>query len=202
MNRTPHRATRALRIRLLLWISASLAFGAPSASGETQDSTPAPSPQAADALRLIESDDPYQQQLGFLRLEALREPGTAEAIRPYLDSRDPAVRAYALRALAALEGPAAVPRLLRALQQDPHPAVRRAALLGLEPLRPHDPDILPAFITALRDRKPEVRMTAVDVVSRIDDPRANDAIRTRNERERDRDVQRALSLAMKRLGGP
>ena len=73
------------------------------------------------------------------------------------------------------------------------------ARLGLEPLARANPEILPAFIAALRDRKPEVRMTAVDIVSRIDDPRARKAILLRNKRERDRNVRRVLSLAMTRL---
>ena len=188
-------------LRTLLWISASLLLWAPPADGDAQEAASHADPRVADAMRLIESDDPYQQLLGFLRLEALREPGTADLIRPYLDSRDPELRAHTVRALAAIEGPAAVPVLLKTLDEDPHPRVRRAVLLGLEPLQPHHPQILPAFIAALRDRKPEVRMTAVDVVSRVDDPRAREAILVRNKRERDRNVQRALSLAMKRLGG-
>lgn len=188
-------------LRAILWVSAGLMVLAPSAAGDAEDATPAPSPRAADAIGLIASDDPYQRQVGFLRLEALREPGTAKVIRPYLDSRDPDLRAYTLRALAAIEGLASVPALLKALKEDPHPRVRRAALLGLEPLQPQDAQILPAFLAALRDRKPEIRITAVDVVSRVDDTRAREAILMRNKRERDRNVQRALSLAMERLGG-
>ena len=188
-------------LRTILWVSAGLMVVAPSAAGGAEDATPAPSPRAADAIGLITSDDPYQRQVGFLRLEALREPGTAEVIRPYLDSRHPDLRAYTLRALAAIEGLASVPALLKALKEDPHPRVRRTALLGLEPLQPQDAQILPAFIAALRDRKPEVRITAVDVVSRVDDARAREAILMRNKRERDRNVQRVLSLAMERLGG-
>ena len=190
-----------LTLRTALWISASLLVFATPDAGAAQEAASQPSPRAAEARRLIASDDPYQRQLGFLRLEALREPGTADLIRPYLDNRDPDLRADALRALAAIEGPAAVPALLKALDDDPHPRVRRAALLGLEPLQPSNPQVLPAFLAALRDRKPEVRMTAVDVVSRVDDPRAREAILVRNKRERDRNVQRALALAMERLGG-
>ena len=188
-------------LRAFLWISMSLLLWTPTAAGDAPEAPSHADPRVADAMRLIESEDPYQRQLGFLRLEALREPGTAELIRPYVDSRDPELRAYTVRALAAIEGAAAVPALLKALDEDPNPRVRRAALLGLEPLQPQNPQILPACIAALRDRKPEVRMTAVDVVSRVDDPRAREAILVRNKRERDRNVQRALSLAMKRLGG-
>ena len=159
-----------------------------------------PSPRAVEAMRLIESDDLYQRELGFLRLEALREPATIDAISRYLAHREPEVRAYSLRALAAVQGPAAAPVLLEALAKEKHPRVRRAALLALEPLEPSDPQILRAFLKALRDRKPEVRMTAVDIVSRIDVPQAKEAILVRNRRERDRDVRRVLALAMKRIG--
>ena len=110
------------------------------------------------------------------------------------------MRAYAFRALAAIEGAQAVPLLLEALRTDKQPRVRRAALLGLEPLQQSDPNILPAFIKALRDKDTEVRMAAVDIVSRVDDPRAREAILLRNKRERRRDVRRVLSMAMRRLG--
>jgi HEAT repeat protein len=174
---------------------------AASAAGE-EPSSATPSPQAVEALRLVESKDPYQQQLGFLRLEALREISAVPLILPYVTHRDPEMRAYALRALAAIEGAQAVPRLLESLRTDKQPRVRRAALLGLEPLQQSEPQILPAFIRALRDKNTEVRMAAVDIVSRVDDPRARDAILVRNKRERRRDVRRVLSMAMKRLGQP
>lgn len=160
---------------------------------------PAPSPQAVEALRLLQSSDAYQQQMGFLRLEALREPGALEAIRPYLQSRDPDTRAYSLRAVAAIEGISAVPLLRRALTTDRTPRVRRAALLGLEPFIQGSPEVLPTLIRSLRDPSIEVQITAADVVSRIDDPRAREAILTRKKRERQRDVRRALALAVARL---
>jgi len=167
--------------------------------GEELPSRPPPSPKALEAMRLLASSDPYERQLGFLRLEALREPSTLEVITRYLDSRDVEVRAYSLRALAAIDGVAAVPVLLERLRTDRQPQVRRAAILGLEPLQPNHPDILPAFIKALRDRSTEVRIAAVDVVSRIKDPRAREAMILRQKRERRRDVQRVLKLAMQRV---
>ena len=155
--------------------------------------------RAKDAIALLESNDPYQRQVGFLRLEALRDPSTVGAIRPALTARDPERRAEAVRALAAIQGAEAVQQLLDILHADQHPHVRRAALLGLEPLARTNPEILPTFIAALKDHKPEVRMTAVDIVSRIDDPQARAAIQARNRRERDRNVRRVLALAMNRL---
>jgi len=151
-------------------------------------------------MKLLESQDPYLRQLGFLRLEALRERSSAQVIRTYVTSQDSELRAYSLRALAAIEGAEAIPLLLDKLRTDKSSRVRRAALLGLEPLQQGSPEVLPAFIKALRDRHTEVRMAAVDIVSRIDDPRAKEAIMTRARRERRRDVQRVLDLAVKRLG--
>jgi ribosome-associated translation inhibitor RaiA len=159
----------------------------------------APSAAAAEALQLLESDEAYEQQRGFLRLEALREPATLPAVRRYLDHRDPETRAYAVRAVAAIEGVAAVPELLERLGRERTPRVRRAILLGLEPFHAAHEGILPACIAALRDRATEVRITAVDIVSRVDDPRARAALRQRQRHEWRRDVRRVLTEAMKRV---
>ena len=186
------------------WIAAAVvAVGTASAAVPMRvgaEETGPTDPRAKEALALMESNDPYQREVGFLRLEALRDPATTPALGRYLGSNDPERRAEAVRALAAIEGGRAVPQLLEVLRRDTHPLVRRAALLGLEPLARANPEILPAFIAALQDRKPEVRMTAVDVVSRIDDPRAREDILRRNKRERDGNVRRVLKLAMNRLG--
>jgi HEAT repeat protein len=157
-------------------------------------------PQAADAIRLLASEDPYERQLGFLRLEALRDPATLPAIAAYLDSTDPETQAYSLRAVAAIRGREMVPTLLNALAHDRQPRMRRAALLGLEPFVAGEPAMVPALLTALRDRDPTVRMTAIDVVSRLDAARAQEAILLRNRRERNRNVRRVLRLALERMG--
>ncbi|MBI4342837.1 MAG: HEAT repeat domain-containing protein [Candidatus Omnitrophica bacterium] len=188
---------RAALLTILMALGGPLAPVAAEAPAAARGS---PSPQAVEAMRLLESEDPYQRQLGFLRLEALREPATIEAISRYLTHREPEVRAYSLRALGAVQGVGAVPVLLTTLATEKHPRVRRAALLALEPLETSTPDILPALVKALRDRKPEVRITAIDIVSRIDAPQAKEAILLRHRRERDRDVRRVLASAMKRIG--
>ena len=190
---------RTRRARALAWVAAAL-LGLTAREARAEEA-PGLTPKAAEALAFIQSEDPYRRQLGFLRLEALRDPATLSAIRPYADHRDPELRAAALRALAAIEGLGAVPRLLQALEQDRHPRVRRAALLGLEPLQAGDPAILAALLKALDDSKPDVRMTAADIVSRIEVPAAREAILIRVKRERDRNVRRVLDDAVKRLGG-
>ena len=186
----------------IIWCAVAVGLSLTASAACEEPPSATPSPKAVEALRLVESKDPYQQQLGFLRLEALREISTAPLIRQYVTHRDPEMRAYVLRALAAIEGAHAVPLLLETLRTEKQPRVRRAALLGLEPLQQSDPNILPAFIKALRDKDTEVRMAAVDIVSRVDDPWAREAILLRNKRERRRDVRRVLSMAMRRLGKP
>jgi HEAT repeat protein len=166
---------------------------------EEESAREAVAAKTAEALQQLASEDPYQQQMGFLRLEALRDPATLATIRRYLADDNPDLRAYSLRAVAAIQGLAAVPELLDRLQRDRHPMVRRAALLGLEPLMEQDARVLPACIAALRDRHPEVRMTAADVVSRVEDVRARDAIRERWKQERQRDVRRVLNMARTRM---
>lgn len=189
---------RGLALSLAM-LAASLSGGAISAVSAEDAATP--SPRALEALQLAASEDPYQRQTGFLRLEALREPATVALIRPYADDRDGRTRAYCLRALAAIQGAAAVPLLLERLRTEQDPLVRRAALLGLEPWQRANPEVLPAFIKALKDRNTAVRMTAVDLVSRVDDPRARAAILLRYKREHRRDVQRVLKAALRRLKG-
>ena len=194
------RSKRLSRSRILLGVSVCLVAAMTRVCAEDQPQLASPpSQKAIDAMRLLESDDAYQRELGFLRLEALREPSTVETIAKYLTSRNLETRAYSVRAVAAIQGAAAVPTLLRALASDKDSSVRRAALLGLEPLQQTDAAILPAFIKALRDPRTDVRITAVDIVSRIDSPLAREAIRTRNKRERRHDVRRVLGMAMKRL---
>ena len=156
------------------------------------------SPQTQEAVRLLASQDSYEREKGFLRLEALREPAALDSIRPFLDSQDPEMRAASLRAVAAIAGAQSSPVLLKALD-DRDAAVRRAALLGLEPFQAQDKTILPAFIKALTDRSVEVRMTSVDAVSRFDSPEARAAIRERYKEELHPDVRKVLKMAMQRI---
>ena len=68
------RSKRMARSRVLLGLSIGLLLATAPVFGEDQ-APPAPaqppSPKAIEAMRLLESEDAYQRQLGFLRLEAL-----------------------------------------------------------------------------------------------------------------------------------
>ena len=178
-----------MRCLAALWLTVLLGG---SSAALASDAQPPPSPKAVEAIQLLDAAELYDRQMGFLRLEALREPATLDVVKRYLDDRMPEVRAYSLRAIAAIEGVGSIPLMLERLRRDPEPVVRRAALLGLEPLQTQHPEILPAFIAALKDRSTEVRITAVDIVHRIDDPRAREAIASRHQRERRKDVRRLL----------
>ena len=187
------------RLRLCVFAIAAVCCQ-PCAIIRAEQATQALSPRAVEALDLVSSDDRYKQELGFLRLEALREPASIPEILPYASHKDPELRAGGVRALAAIQGIESCPLLLDRMQHDPHPRVRRAAMLGIEPFAESDPKILPILIERLRDKDATVRMTAIDVVSRIADPTAREAILQRNKREGRRDVRRVLELAMKRMG--
>ena len=155
--------------------------------------------EAAEAIKALQSKDAFQRRRAFLRLEALREPATIEAIGVYLKDRDPERRAASVRSLAAVAGAPAIPVVLQKLKTDRHPSVRMAALFSLEPFQAQDPAILPAFIETLRDRSALVRMAAVDVVSRVKDPRAKAAILAHDKIEHRPDVRKVLKGALERV---
>lgn len=158
------------------------------------------SPEARQLLDQIDTGDPALRRRAFLQLEALREPATAPIVRHYLADRSAELRGLSARALAAIEGLNAVPDLVQLVQRDRHPAVRLQAILAVEPFVGQEPSAVPVLINALRDRQPDVRIAAVDVVSRIQASEAKDALRVRWKRERNRGVRRVLEAAMKRIG--
>ena len=161
---------------------------------------PTISPEAQELIAKLDAKDVYERQKTFLRLEALREPATAAAIRERIRSRNAHTREFSVRALAAVEGAGAIPTVVERLREDRVVQVRLAALLALEPLQTYDSSLTLVFIRALRDRSPDVRMAAADVVSRINHPIAREAVLTRWRQERHRDVRRVLEDAMKRIG--
>ncbi len=183
------------RVRWLIGIGAGMLAASAGWAAE-----PAISPEAQALIAKLDAKDVYERQKTFLRLEALREPATAAAIRERIQSRDAHTREFSVRALAAVEGAHAIPTLVERLTKDRVVNVRLAALLALEPLRQYDSSLTLVFIRALRDRDPDIRMAAVDVVSRIDHPIAREAVLTRWRQERHRDVRRVLEDAMKRIG--
>jgi hypothetical protein len=158
------------------------------------------SPRAQEAVNLLQYGDRDEQRLALLRLEALREPAVGDIVADYLHYKDEGVRAYAYRTWIALYGQAVLSDLLEAYPREKSVRVRRSILLALEPYRAVDARIAELYYAALIDRKTEMRITAVDLVSRIDEPRAHEAIRRRAKKEWRRDVRRVLKLALARIG--
>lgn len=188
---TPARVTMALALLVALSV--------PAQAEETAGASADLSPEARRLIKLLDADDSYIRQEAFIQLEMLRDAATAPAVRERLESSNPDTRSFSVRALAAIEGVNAVPALIERLKKDRSPRVRVSALLALEPLQ--DSTILSVLIDRLRDRNRDVRMAAADAVSRIDQPAAREAIKTRWRRERDRDVRRILEQALKRIEG-
>ena len=187
--------------RFVLGLSIGCLFIGSSAIAE--ESAPANASTESPAehlLKQLDSQDEYQRQKAFLQLEALRDTSTAPALRQRADSRDAQTRAWSLRALAAVEGAGAVPLLLERMAGDNDGSVRRAALLGLETLREQDPRIPPAMLAMLNDRNPEVRMSAMDAVSRFGTPEAAEALVARQKVEKYGDAKKVLAMALARVG--
>ncbi len=154
---------------------------------------------AQAAIQQLGSEDAYVRQKAFLQLEALRELAALPSIRSYIDDKDVDMRAWSLRAIAAIQGLDAIPLLRERAQKDKKPVVRRAAILGLEPFLEKDESLAPFMIQMLRDRNPEVRMTAADIVSRINEPKAHEALRKQAKRENNRDARKVFKMALARI---
>ena len=187
----------------LVWLTAVLLLAGTTVSAVCRADEPAPpslDSRAEEAIRGLTSEDAYVRQRSFLQLEALRNPASVDSIRPFVDNKDEDMRAWSLRALVAIQGAAVIPLLRERAQSDKEPSVRRAALLGLEPLAAADPTLVQFFVDRLSERSPEVRMTAVDIVSRIQDPVARSAVRERAKHEGNRDVRKVLAAALQRIG--
>lgn len=87
-----------------------------------------------DRLRLwMGSSDPGQAAFVCRAAQATNWKAAATSLRGMLGHRDAGVRIAACEAIAALAGPSMGPSL-RPLQQDPDPAVRKAAEAGLKKL--------------------------------------------------------------------
>lgn len=184
------------------WSGASifvLMIAATLTSGVAADEPTGLSQAAKEAIGQLDSKDAYTRKIAFMRLEALREPASADAIRPYAENKDEVIRADSLRALAAIQGIEAVPFLLKKWETEKRARVRWSILLALEPLRQQQPALLHTFIDGLDDYSTEVRMAALDIVSRINDDAARTAILTRFKKELHPDARRVLKTAMQRM---
>ena len=165
-----------------------LAFVACVWSAPVQAEETAVSSQADRALRLLTASDLFSKKAGLLELEALRDPSTLTAVRPFLDDPNPALRAQALATARAIQGAAAIPLLTDALARDRSEIVRRQAANELHELR--DPSTVPALTSALQDRRVTVRIAAVEALGAMHDQSVTPAI-IEQVRSRDAELRRS-----------
>ena len=157
------------------------------------------SPEVNQALRLLMANDVFSKQAGLLKLEALRDPSTMSAVRPFLDDSNPLLRAQALTAARAIQGKSAIPLLVDRLARDRHADVRRQAANELHELA--DPSTVPPLVSALEDRQVVVRVAAVEALGVMHDRSVTPAI-IRQLRSRDAELRRSCADALGGLRDP
>ncbi len=167
----------------------------PQPPAERLRQTPELSPQAA--LQQLQDPDPEKRRVACVTLAAARDPSTAQALLNATGDPIPVVRATALAAYRAVEGPRAKERLIQALHQDLDREVRWQAAAELEALR--DPSAVPDLIEALEDRDPLVRIGAAEALKGIPDPRALQPL-IRALKDKDTGVRRAATEGLGKIG--
>lgn len=127
-------------------------------------------PEVAPRLAaLLEEPEADAGPIGWV-LQHMGDRNAAEALAPLLAKSEERTRRRAVRALAALESEAAVPALIRAVD-DRDPVVRRAALEALRETR--EAQVVEAFRKALaREEEPELRQLLEEALEELTrDPR-------------------------------
>jgi HEAT repeat protein len=87
--------------------------------------------EALPALGTALTDSPPTLDAALAARTALGTPPTRADLRPYLDEKDPKLRAVAARALARLDDPQALGDVGGLARSDPDPKVREAAVEAL-----------------------------------------------------------------------
>ncbi len=150
-------------------------------------------PELEALLAALTSADEQRAEAAVSPLVALGESALLPLLK-MLDSADPDHRWWALRALATFDDDRARVALTRALQ-DPAPAVRQCAALGLRH-RP-SPQAIPALVAALADRDRLLARLAGDALGALGEralPALSEAARNEDPAVRIEAV-RALALA-------
>ncbi len=147
--------------------------------------------------RRLDDPDPEQRRSACVVLATRRDPETVPTVLNATRDPAPIVRAAALGALRAIQGPQAIDRLLEALRQDPDREVRWQAATELEALG--DPKVVPGLIEALKDKDSLVRAGAAEALKGIPDPQAVQPL-IRALKDRDTAVRRAATEGLGRIG--
>lgn len=170
LNEVSHEKNKRLRLRAIR------------ALGELKDA------RAIRPLREVmkEDDEEYhnttQEALSKIGLAAwsrcgavnalgnIESPAAVSALIEATGDYSEHVRGAACRALAKIGDAVSIPTLLKALERDENPMVRREAAKALRLIGAQSPAVVAALIRALEDVSWEVRMIATRALGRVNDP--------------------------------
>lgn len=126
----------------------------------------------AAVQKLIATEKDPEMRRSFVgALGGTREPGTVDALRPFLKDTDARIRAEALYWFAQRGGTAVVPEVTRLVETDTDDNVRRRGVSGLSRLPAADS--VPVLLQLARSSpNAVVRKEAVSALSHSKDPRA------------------------------
>ncbi len=121
---------------------------------------------ANDIIIFFDRAEPNVRAAALRALTARRQPPeeVRRAVLDRLADKDPTVRAAATEAIVALSMREAVPQLIAAVGDE---ATREPAVVALAALP--DPQALPVYLAALKDRNPEVRRAGESALRQIRD---------------------------------
>ena len=128
--------------------------------------------EALPALRRVEPDSPQILDAILDARAKLGAPADADELEAYLDAKDPAVRAAAIRGLAALDEPA-VGEIGRFATSDADTGVRVAAIDALGAAK--KPAAIPTLSRTFAEPTREVRQASGRALIAIGGPAASDA---------------------------
>jgi HEAT repeat protein len=130
--------------------------------------------QLVPALQGLKSPAAPVVAARFEALERLGVPPTVDDVEPYLDSKDPAVRTAATRALVETPGSEGLARAGRVALADPDPAVRRATAEALGESR--RAEALPALERVFRQAPTDLQQVAGRGIYQVGGPAAAEVL--------------------------
>jgi HEAT repeats len=130
--------------------------------------------EALPALAGAEAESPAVLDALLAAKTKLGAPPTRADLRPYLDEKDPALRAVAVRALARLDDPDALADVGRAATSDADVSVRTAAVDALGKTK--KPAAVPILRQTFGAPEPAVRQASARALADFGDPAADNAL--------------------------
>jgi HEAT repeat protein len=155
---------------------------------------------ALPVLAAAEPDTPAVLTALLAARARLGGPPTNAEIARYLNGKDPALRAAALRALAARADPAALGELERYATTDPDLAVRGAAIEALGATK--EPAAVPVLARTFAADEPSLRQKSARALLAIGGPSVDDALVNLALRGDSRETQTFAALTLLLTYGP